>query len=190
MQKLITLWGATMVTFSSAPAAFHFFDIQEIYSNGDGSVQFVELFTTFGNQQFLDGHTLTYEVNNVTSQTVTLATNLPGNTANKTFLVGTSNLGPLYGVTPDYVMPANFLSAGASGTINFAEGTDIVSLFSLPTNGVMSLDGMTNDSTPSATSLNAQATPRNFAGMTVTIPEPATLGALAAGAALLMRRRR
>lgn len=190
MSKLITSLSAALLTISTSHASFHFFDLQEIYSNGDGSVQFVELFTPSGSQQFLSGQTLQYQVNNVPSQTLTFGNNLPGDTTNKTFLVGTSNLGALYGVTPDYVMPPNFLSAGAIGALNFASGTDVVSLANLPTDGVMSLNGLTNDPSPSATSLDAQATPRNFAGVTATIPEPAAFLALAAGAVLLARRRR
>lgn len=41
---------ATLLWSSYAQAAFHLYDIREIYSNGDGSVQFVELFTAANGQ--------------------------------------------------------------------------------------------------------------------------------------------
>lgn len=69
---------------------------------------------------------------------------------------------------------------------------DQVSLANLPTNGVMSLNGLPDNDVPDQTSINAQATPRNFAGQQVTIPEPASCLALLAGtlAVLPARRRR
>ena len=39
-----------------AHAAFHLWKIDEIYSNADGSVQFIELKALSGGQQFLAGH--------------------------------------------------------------------------------------------------------------------------------------
>jgi len=175
-----------------AKASFHLFDIQEVFSNGDGTVQFIELFTTFGNQQFLTGHTLTFQINSTTQSSVVLST-LPGDSANKTFLIGTSTLETLYGVRPDFVIPANYLTAGANNFINFAEGTDRVNLTLLPTNGNSSLNGETGNSaeTSAATSVNALATPKNFAGQTTTIPEStaAALGLLALGVMVLLRKR-
>jgi hypothetical protein len=42
---LLSLAGLVLASAPSARAAFHLFDIQEAYSNGDGSVQFIELFS-------------------------------------------------------------------------------------------------------------------------------------------------
>ena len=187
-----SLVAAAIALASSAQASFHFFDIQEIYSNSAGTVQFIELFTTFGGQQSLSGHSVTFQLNGV-SQTPLNLSNLPADTTNKTFLVGTSNLTTLYGVTPDFVIPANFFTAGANNFINFAEGTDRVNLTLLPTNGTSSLNGLVNDPgvTSASTSVNTQATPKNFAGQTATIPEPAgvALSLMALGAVLVWRRR-
>ncbi len=189
---LISLIAAAFAASGSAQAAFHFYDIQEIYSNADGSVQFVEMFTTSSSQQFLGGHTVTFEIGAAIQNTRSLS-QLPGDSANKAFLVGTANLTTLYGVTPDFIIPANFFSAGANNFINFAEGTDRVNLTSLPTNGTSSLNGQIANSgqTAAATSINAQATPTNFAGQTAVIPEPtaAALLALTLSATTLRRRR-
>lgn len=184
---------AALAFSSSAQAGFHLFDIQEIYTNGAGTVQFVELFTTDGNQPFLNGHTLTFLLNGVQQNSFTFPSNLVGSTANKSVLIGTANLTTLYGVTPDFVIPANFFTAGANNFVNFGEGFDIVNLGGLPNDGTSSLNGLVGDpgTTSASTSVNSQATPKNFAGQTATIPEPTgvTLGLLTLGAAMLRRRR-
>ncbi|MES2922692.1 MAG: PEP-CTERM sorting domain-containing protein [Verrucomicrobiota bacterium] len=187
-----SLVAAAFAVGGSAQAAFHLFEIQEIYTNSAGTVQFIELFTAFGGQQFLAGHSITFQLNGV-SQTPFSLSDLPGDTSNKTFLVGTANLTTLYNVTPDFIIPASFFTAGANNFINFAEGTDRVNLTLLPTNGTSALNGLVGNTgqTAAATSVNAQATPRNFAGQTATIPEPATaaLVVLALGGTTLRRRR-
>ena len=174
MKKTTTICIATILSYTlSAEASFHLFDIQEVYSNADGSVLFVELFTASSGQQFLGGHSFTFEVGGTIQQTLSLS-NLTSDTTNKTFLIGTSNLTTLYGITPDFVIPANFFVAGANNALNFGPGQDQVNLTLLPTDGVMSLNGLINNtgSSSAATSINSQATPKNFAGQTVTIPEP------------------
>ncbi len=190
--RCLALMVALFSMAGPARASFHLYDIQEVFSNGDGTVQFIELFTPFGNQQFLTGHTLTFQINSTTQSSVVLS-NLPGDSTNKTFLIGTSTLATLYGVTPDFVIPANFLSAGTNNFVNFAEGTDRVNLALLPTNGTSSLNGQINNAaeTSAATSVNAQATPANFAGQTRTIPETtaAALGLFALGMMVLLRKR-
>lgn len=187
-----SLVAAALALSGSARASFHFFDIQEIFSNGDGTVQFIELFTPFGSQQFLTGHTLTFQTGSTTLNSLPLS-ELPGDSTNKSFLIGTANLATLYGVTPNFIIPANFFTPGANNFLNFAEGTDRVSLTLLPTNGTSSLNGQINNpaATSAATTVNALATPTNFAGQTATIPEPAgaALVLLTFGATTLRRRR-
>ncbi len=181
------------IAFSgSAQAGFHLFDIQEVFSNSDGSVLFIELFTAAGGQQFLGGHTLTFQINLAIQNTLNL-TQLPADTMNKSFLVGTANLATLYGVTPDFVIPANFFTAGANNFIEFGPTIDRVNLTLLPTNGTSSLNGQIANpgETSAATSVNTFATPTNFAGATAVIPEPcgALIAALTAGLSTLRRNR-
>lgn len=189
---LRSLFAGSVILSSRAEGSFHFFDIQEVFSNSNGSVIFIELFSSAGGQQFLSGHSLTFQINLAIQSTVNFS-NLPGDTTNKTFLVGTANLAPLYGVTPDFVIPANFFSAGANNFLKFAEGTDRANLTLLPSNGVSSLNGNIGNSgeTSAATSVNAVATPTNFAGQTAVIPEvgAAMPVGLTVGLALLRRRR-
>ena len=176
----------------TAHANFHLYDIQEVFSNSDGSVLFVELFTTSSGQQNLTGHTLRFEILAAIQGTVPLST-LTTDSANKAILIGTANLTTLYGITPDFVIPAQFFAPGANNFLNFGEGTDRVNLTSLPTNGTSSLNGLIANSgqTSADTSINALATPRNYAGQTVTIPEPsmASLCLLALGFVASFRSR-
>ena len=60
--------------------AFHLYDIKEVFSNADGSVQFVELFTSFNNQQFLSGHTIVAS-QDASTNTFTFAGSGPSPTA-------------------------------------------------------------------------------------------------------------
>jgi hypothetical protein len=190
-RTLVSIAFSVALAGPSAHANFHFFDIQEVYSNADGSVQFIELFTPQFGQEVINNRTVTFQTTSgSTLKTFTFPNaNGPSPTTNKTYLIGTSNLTSLYGVTPDYVIPANFLTIGsfADKRVNFASNTDVVNLASLPLDGVMSLNGVTTDSTATTFSINSQATPTNFAGQTATIPEPGTLGGLACGALVLGR---
>ena len=141
--------------------SFHEFDVHEIYSNASGTVQFIELAlpgTPSDDERFLAGHTLT-----VTSTQVhqfTFLTNLPDRPgANATVLLATQGFANLGIVTPDYIIPDGFLFLNG-GTINFAD-VDIVTYAALPTDGTHSV----NDNGTVLT-----ASPRNFAGVTGSIP--------------------
>ncbi len=145
-----------------ASALFHLWQIAELYSNADGSVQFIEFTALAPSQQFLAGHTLVSSANGV-NKTYTFQTNLPGDTAGKTFLVGTEGYAALNGVTPDYVVPDGFLSTGG-GVLSFAEASDLWVYPALPVNGTSSL------ARSGAQVLNS---PKNFAGQTGTVTLPA-----------------
>lgn len=142
---------------SSSYALQHFWDIKEVYSNHDGSVQFIEFFTTFDSQQFLNAHTITATSivgGSPTVKTFTFPSNLsvsppnPSSTLNRHMLIATPGFGGLAGgVTADF--PLNFLPAGGtffnpnadSITINFGPNFDIVTFAgsALPKDGVNSL---------------------------------------------------
>ena len=49
----------SLLTLNTGRASFHDWDINEVYSNADGSVQFIELFTSSNGQEFLSGHKIT-----------------------------------------------------------------------------------------------------------------------------------
>ncbi len=175
---------------SPVQANFHLWDINEIYSNTDGSVQFVEFFTTSASQNVLGTHVLTCRNAAVTlTNTFTLPTNLPPtSTANRFFLVATPGFASAPGgITPDYVMPSNFLfRTGGRLSLVSADTNDYPSL---PANVSLSVD---------RTGVTATNSPRNFAGQqglllppniapTVTIANPTNNARFAALATFLLQ---
>lgn len=144
-------------------AAFHLWKIAEIYSGAGGAVQFIELSTTVGGQQFIAGHTITI-TQGTSTRSFTFSTNLPGNSANKSFLIGTQSFAALNIVAPDYIVPDNFLFL-PGGVADFA-GVDTFAYSLNPTGGGVSSGGASS----------VFGTPTNFAGQTGSIPA-ATPGA-------------
>lgn len=158
MKKSLTLLAFVMVFFATnsqvASAAFHLWHIREIYSNADGSVQFVELFTAVNGQHFLNGHTLTSTGNTFNF------TNSPAPTGGHHLLLATAGFQSLPGgATPDYVIPSNFFNP-AGDTINFAEGTDVNTFASPAFDGILSL----NYTSATSVATTASNSPRNYAG--------------------------
>ena len=134
---------------------FHLWKIDEIYSNADGTVQFIEFSNASNGEQFVDGVSITDTANGVT-HTFTVQGNLPGAaTANTHFLIATQGFANLGIVTPDYIIPDGFVFTGG-GTIDYA-GYDTVLYGALPA-----------DATHSITRAGVVATgsPTNFAGVT------------------------
>ncbi len=178
----ILLFAIAVVGMSgtSAQASFHLWNIQEVYTNSNGTVQFIEFFSAAGSQESLSSRNLA----STGASTFVFPANLPLNsplaghpntassTQNQTFLMGTANLSTLFGVVPDYIIPAGFLTSGSGNVLNFQSGTDSVSLTNLPTGGAQSLNAETSNPAPTAFSINSVATPKNFRGETATIPEP------------------
>jgi hypothetical protein len=134
-------------------AAFHLWQINELYSNADGTVQFVELTALAGGQQFLAGHNLVSS-SGASQNTFTFGSNLPGDTAGKRMLIATQGFAALGIVTPDYTVPNNFFFR-TGGTVNFANA-DVWNHPALPTDN-RSLDRSGSSITNS---------PTNFAGAT------------------------
>ena len=167
----------------SAHASFHLWKISEIYSNADGSVQFIELTSQAAGQQFIAGHRITSSRGNQVNSYM-FPTNLPGETAMgmggdgyyganndveyKSFLIGSQGFAALNLVTPDFLVPNGFLFT-TNGTVNFAENSAIMNYESLPTSGGLSYHGN------GVAMIN---TPTNFAGVTATIAASAALGPL------------
>jgi len=153
--------AAVVLGLFAAPlqAAFHLWQINELYSNSDGTVQFVELTALAGGQQFLAGHTLTSS-SGATTNTFTFPSNLPGDTAGKRMLIATAGFAALGVVTPDYTVPNNFFFRNG-GTVNFA-GADVWNHPALPT------DNRSLDRSGSAIANS----PTNFAGNTGNVQAP------------------
>jgi hypothetical protein len=143
------LWAAP------AHASFHLYQIVEIYSNSDGSVEYLELLEPssagLNGQNFLAGHTVT----STGATAFSIGTNLPSsNTLGTHVLFATQAFASLGIVTPDYIIPSGFINV-SGGTVNYA-GVDSVTFTALPSNGMaIARDG--TQKTPA---------PTNFAGQT------------------------
>jgi hypothetical protein len=134
----------------NADASFHTYQIHQIFSNADGTIQFVVLHEVAGenNEHFLAGHTLT-STQGGTTQTYTFNKDLPGasmggygetpiSTAFTYVLIATQGFAALGLVTPDYVIPNGFLPL-TNGTLNYA-GVDQVTYTALPTDGTSAIN--------------------------------------------------
>ena len=141
--------------------AFHIFHISEVYSNADGTIQFIEFVGDADSQHVWAGHSITSS-DGTNTNTYSISTNLPNAATNgKSVLVATQGFADLGIVTPDYIIPNGFLFT-ANGSINFPGmfgGT--LSWSQLPIDGRLSLN---RDLT---TGINS---PTNYAGNTGTVP--------------------
>ena len=138
--------------------SFHIFHINEVYSNADGTVQFIEFVGDADGQEFWAGHSITSTNGSVTN-TYNFTTNLPSSaTAGKSVLVATQGFANLGIVAPDYIIPDGFLLING-GTVNFP-GMDSLTYAVLPTDGTLSLNANLTTGTNS---------PTDFAGATGTV---------------------
>jgi hypothetical protein len=163
---MVRLLPIVLLASASMPAtaAFHLWDINEIYSNADGSVQFIEMKTpdsfTANGEHFVSGHRIT-----VTAPTpdnvFTFIGNLPNppGTRNRTILIATPGFAALPGaVAPDYTLPSRNFFSTAADTLRFDGNAAAVLTFTagqLPTNGRMSIN---------KSRIPALNSPQNFAG--------------------------
>ncbi len=92
----------------SAMAGSHTWDVNELFSNADGTIQFIELFEANGTpgEVNVQGHPISSDTKNF---------NLPGSaltapTTNKSLLIATQAFADLPNApTPDYIIPAGLL---------------------------------------------------------------------------------
>jgi hypothetical protein len=157
--------GATacLLALNQTHAAFHLWGVDEIYSSADGSVQFIELSCGSSFQNAMATHAITVS-GPLGTHSFTFPANLSSTaTANKNFIIGTSNLASIPGgVTPDYVLtnsvPFLFVHGGGTVTVGIT-GSIItpVTYTDLPTDGDSSLVLSGGVMVPAVTN-----SPRNF----------------------------
>jgi len=141
MKRLIRFCIALILAAaaSAASAAFHLFTIEQLYSNADGTVQFIVLTSKFDGENLWTGRSISSSVmGSSVKKTLIFPVDLSDtNTTDRKVLVATQGFAALGVVAPDYVVPNNFLPIGA-GTVNYA---DVYTLGykSLPTDGVNAL---------------------------------------------------
>jgi len=163
MKKSACILAALLALMAvPAGAAFHLWTMTEIYSNADGSVQFLELSSPSDGEGFVSGHRLTSTAGG-TTRSYAFPSDLPFLTRAKRMLVATEGFAALGVVTPDFVVPNGFFSV-AGGLVNFAD-VDMWTYPPLPA-GELSLlrNGITGANTPT-----------NFAGQTGSVTSVAAL---------------
>ncbi len=157
---------------TTASASFHTFQIEQLFSNADGSVQFCVLHEASGadGQEFWAGHSFTSTHAGVT-HTLVFPRNLPAAaTHGRRVLVATQGFSDLALVAPDFVV-ANGFFATDGAAVNFA-GVDQVTYSALPGDGIHAIDRngaivqnlATNFGGQSA-AVAAPAAARNFQGL-------------------------
>ncbi len=182
IRKLLSAAAAatSLLTTLPADAAFHLWEVQEIYTDSSGTLQFIELFNSSNFEHFVAGQEV--KVTNV-GETQTNQFTFPSNlntgipTAGRTFLMGTASLQAAGGPAPDFIIPDNFLFV-SGGEIDLFFGTSQWSYTALPTDGLLSRDW--------ASGMNNLNSPKNFAGQVGVVPEPTTLVLGASSAVCLM----
>ena len=143
-----------------AHAFAHQWDINEIYSNADGTIQFIEMInpTIAIGETLLSGTTFTTNAN-----TYLYPNNLVGNTANKTFLMATSGFAALPGTpTPDYIIFDNFFDpTGDTLTFTPPIPDEIVAFISgdIPLCGTLSMNADLTTGTNSPTNFSDETGP-------------------------------
>jgi hypothetical protein len=151
----------------AALAAFHEFRIEQVYTNADGTVQFIVLneIGGFNGENFWAGIALT-STHAGTTRTFRFPSNLPSSaTARRRVLVATEGFAALGIITPNYVIPNGFLATDG-GTINYA-GVDSITYITLPTDGVHAIN-RSGETIPNVAT--------NFAGASASVvPTPAVL---------------
>ena len=146
----------------AALASFHLWKINEIYSNEDGTVQFIELTCTNNGQEFMSNHVIRC-IGPQATNTFTYLSNLATGTLNKSMLMATTAFTNVPGaVTPDYFIPANFIPRNG-GQINFGLNQHILNYTNLITDGIISFLRVTNGGVTNL-SLAQTNSPRNYAG--------------------------
>lgn len=141
----LALATAVFLLFSALPAqsGVHLWRITELFSNADGTIQFIEMTTccgSAGGEIFVSSQHLRSN-----SHDFVFPANLTAATANKHLLLGTAGYSALGGPTVDYTIPANFFAVGGD-TITFAVyDTMTFPAGALPTNGTQSLQKLEDD---------------------------------------------
>ncbi len=169
--KALVLMGVMMagaLLSTQSRAAFHLWEISQVFSNADGSVQYIELFNNANFEQFLSGQqVIVSRDGGQDQQSFTFPSNLPSSsTAGRNVLLAT---GTIAGVEPDYIIPENFIhidfQSNAMVSLPFSDlGTADITYSEIPTDGWRSLNV--------SGTIRAPATVTNFAGDTGALQEP------------------
>jgi hypothetical protein len=162
-------------TQPAAKAAFHLWNVKEVFSNSDGSVQFVEMFDNSAGEGLVSGFKLRSNSDGVIKEFT-----FPGNLVNSTpghMLIATSGFGSMTGgVAPTFTFDQSstaltlpFFNPNATNiTFTFTGSNDTMTLTgaSLPKDGIRSLTDGNAGGLPNPTSSNSAGvnSPTNLLG--------------------------
>lgn len=150
--------GVILLLVSQAPALAggHTWDVNEVFSNADGTIQFIELKETGGGnfETGVGGHHVTSTISNFT-----LTSNVASPTGFRHILLGTATFAALPGApTPDYIIPGNFFKV--TGDTVAYDPFDFWTFGMIPIDGSLSFNRVGGSATNS---------PTNYAGQTGTV---------------------
>ena len=128
MKRMLVGLAAMLLALAALPsqAAFHLFRIDQVYSNADGTIQYVVMHESTGSngENFWAGLRLETTNTGGAKQQFTFPSGLPSsNTASRSVLIATAGFAALNLVTPDYTIPAGFIPVGG-GKLDYASGVD------------------------------------------------------------------
>ena len=167
---------AGLALAGAAHATFHLWRTDQIYSNADGTIQYIVMMAMASGQQFISGHSIAVSQGS-TTHTYTFNDDMPSDSAivengggyygggtidgYKSILLATQGFANLNAVKPDFIIPDGFLFTSGGGTINWGGGGyDMFTYTTIPMDGTMALFRAGN----TATNM-----PINFAGQSATI---------------------
>ena len=150
---LAVLWSGT------ASAGVHTWDVAEVFSNADGTIQYVELMETGGGASETGVGNLTITSN---TQSHAIANGaVAGPTSFKSYLIATPGFAALAGApVPDEVLPAAAVPFFAAAGDTVGISVDSWAFTGVPTNGTDALNRTGGTVTNS---------PTNYAGVTATV---------------------
>jgi hypothetical protein len=198
MTKRGVLCAVAVSALVSSPAwaASHLWVVNEIFSNPDGTIQFIELHVPCtvgcGAENSLN---LKWVKSVSTNNQENFTANVPGNTSLKYLLLGTQAFADLPGApTPDYIIVDNFFNINGDEILYWTYNTGDL-MFDpgeLPTDGILSLNRNGTTGTNSPTNYAGQS---GSVDASPNVPAASTWGLiamlvlLAAGGAALITRR-
>ena len=137
----------------------HTWDVNEVFSNADGTIQFVELREANGtpNEVGVGGHIVSADV---TGESFVIASNVPSPTSNRHLLFATAAFAALPGApTPDQIIPAGSVPFfSTSGDTVRYQPWDVFTFGPVPTDGINSMNRTGTAVRPNS--------PTNYAGQT------------------------
>ena len=161
------VFGLTLAL--AAPGAFagsHTWDVWEVFSNADGTIQFVEIHEANGTdgEIGLGGHVMRALPS---GHNFTITNSVAPPTGNKFYLFATAGYAALAGAPPpDQIMANNFLAIATDTQVSYEPwDTGTWAAGAIPTDGIHSLS-RTGVGSPLVSSINS---PTNYAGNTGSI---------------------